>query len=183
LKMISLGRGASGVRFEVIRPNVEELPRPGEAPDVLVLRLAHEQASEVLTRVGHGRSVLAADTVVAIGDQVLGKPLDPADAARMLRMLAGRTHQVYTGCALGRAGDPAVHTSVECSQVTLCALSDAQIAAYVASGEPLDKAGAYAAQGEAGRFVKHIEGLRSNVIGLPVESLLPRLRELGVVES
>jgi septum formation protein len=173
----------AGVGFEVLTPDVDESAAPGEPPAVLAERLARAKADAVLERVEPGRWVLAADTVVALDGELFGKPADPGEALRMLRRLAGRTHRVFTGYALGCAGEGPLESAVEESRVTLCALSDAQIEAYVASGEPLDKAGAYAAQGEAGRFVEKIEGSRSNVIGLPLEAVLPRLRRLGIAPA
>jgi septum formation protein len=171
---------AAGVQFEVIVPTVDENPRPQEAPPALAERLAREKAGAVVGRVTPGRWVLAADTVVALGGVLFGKPEDAQHAAAMLRELSGRTHRVYTGYALARAGGPGLESGVACSLVTLRALGAGEIADYVASGEPFDKAGAYAAQGEAGRFLQRIEGSRSNVIGLPLEDVLPLLRRRGI---
>ena len=172
----------AGVSYEVIVPEVDESPRAQEPPPLLAERLAREKAQAVAGRVKPGRWVLAADTVVAIDGVIFGKPEDSAHAALMLQQLAGRTHRVYTGYALARAGGGAPESSVTCSLVTLRALGAAEIAEYVATGEPLDKAGAYAAQGEAARFVQKIEGSRSNVIGLPLEDVLPLLRARGIAD-
>jgi septum formation protein len=123
--------------------------------------------------------VLGADTIVTLDDHILGKPSDPADAARMLRLLSGRTHRVITGIALVSAA--ATQVAFESTTVSFNALSDKDIAAYIATGEPMDKAGAYAIQGRAARWIPRIEGCYFNVVGLPIalvssllESLQPR---------
>jgi septum formation protein len=170
----------AGVPFEVRVPDVDETPAPGERPDELAERLARTKAGAVRSDPAPGRWILAADTVVAIGDRVLGKPRDPADARAMLASLAGQRHRVYTGWALRCADGGELISGVVESRVQIRALTPEQIAEYVATGEPLDKAGAYAAQGTGGHFVEAIEGSRSNVIGLPMETVLPLLRERGV---
>jgi septum formation protein len=170
----------AGVRFEVLVPDVDETPAPGEGPAALAERLARSKAAAVRIAAEGGRWILAADTVVAIDDRVLGKPVDPADAVRMLSGLAGRRHRVYTGYALRCARSGELISGVVESHVQIRPLTAEQIAEYVASGEPLDKAGAYAAQGHGGRFIEAIEGSRSNVIGLPMETVLPLLRARGI---
>jgi septum formation protein len=171
---------AAGVPFEVIAPDIDESPRAQEPPPALAERLAREKAQAVARRVKPGRWVLAADTVVALDGVLYGKPQDAAHAIAMLEQLSGRTHRVYTGYALACAGTPALHSGVTCTHVTLSALRADEIAEYVATGEPLDKAGAYAAQGAAARWLQAIEGSRSNVIGLPLEDVLPLLRARGI---
>jgi septum formation protein len=144
-----------------------------------VARLAREKAATAGVG-GAGAVVLAADTVVVIDGAVLGKPADDPEAARMLRQLAGRTHEVLTGvavCAKGR-------TTVELArtEVKFLPLSEAEVAWYVASGEPRDKAGAYAIQGLASRFVERIDGSYSNVVGLPIALVYRMLRGVGAAD-
>ena len=147
-------------------------------PSVYVERLAREKASAGLAR-HHGAVVIGADTAVVIDGEVLGKPTDAADARRMLRKLAGRTHAVLTGVAVAsQAGMSAV---VERTEVVVREIDDDELAWYVASGEPMDKAGAYAIQGLASRFVTRIEGSYSNVVGLPVATVVGMLKTSGVV--
>jgi len=174
--------GAAGVSFEVRPADVDESAHPGEAPELYASRLARAKAHEVAARCGaHApRWVLGADTVVVHAGRLYGKPSDPEDAARMLGELLGRTHRVLTAVALARSDGSALREVRVESQVTLRAASDPEIRAYVATGEPLDKAGAYALQGEGGRFVLRVEGSRSNVIGLPLDETLALLREVGL---
>ncbi len=172
----------AGIGFEVLAPSVPEEQAPGEAPEAFATRVALAKALAVAQRVGREprRLVLAADTIVVQGSLVLGKPRDAAEAASHLRRLVGRRHRVLTAVAvIDSATLEARHALVE-SRVALRPVSEAEIAAYAASDEPLDKAGAYAAQGEARRFISRIEGSESNVIGLPIEESLALLREAGV---
>jgi len=160
--------------FEVVPSTVPEQGMPGETPEALVRRLAVAKASQVAASVPRGGLVLGADTVVVVEAEVLGKPADAEDAARMLRRLSGRSHRVLTGVCVVKAPDHihgVVHASTE---VWFRNLDEPEIRAYAASGEPMDKAGAYAIQGIASRFVTRIEGSYSNVVGLPV-SLVDRL--------
>lgn len=162
----------AGIDFEVIVANVDESVLPGEASEAHVRRLAGAKAGAVMEKAG-GRPILAADTVVVVGDQILGKPVDGADARRMLRTLSGRTHQVKTGvCLVTGEGSPV--TEVASTTVEFAPLNEAEIDWYVRSGEPSDKAGAYAVQGLASRFVTRLDGSYSNVVGLPV-SLVYRM--------
>jgi septum formation protein len=156
-----------GLEPEVRPAGVDETPRAGEAAVPYVLRLAGEKAAAV-----PGDLVLAADTAVVLDGEILGKPDGPAGAARMLEALSGRTHLVHTGVAV-RSG-ATTSSAVSTSSVTFAPLTAADIAWYVATGEPFDKAGAYAVQGAGGLFVVAIEGSFSNVVGLPLH-LLPRL--------
>jgi septum formation protein len=167
---------AAGYDFQVLPADVDERPLPGEAPDPYVRRVALDKARAVAVGLPDA-VVLAADTCVVADDAILGKPLDEEDAARMLRMLSGRAHDVLTGVAvIGPAG-----TRVESadSRVVFAPLSAGEIAWYVASGEPADKAGAYAIQGLASRFVERVEGSYSNVVGLPVSLVYRLLAEQG----
>ncbi|MBM6675207.1 septum formation protein Maf [Olsenella uli] len=173
----------AGFELEVVPAHIDESPRTGETPVELVGRLAAEKAEAVraaLDRAPADGLLVAADTIVWVGDAALGKPADAADAARMLRALSGRTHHVSTGvCALALEPDGrerAARRFVETTAVTFWELTDAQIEAYVACGEPLDKAGAYGIQGAGRLLVRGIDGDYSNVVGLPVARLV---RELG----
>jgi len=172
----------AGYRFRVHPAHISEDPLPGEDPIAYVTRLAREKAEAVyleLTREltagdsqelsrdsESGLAVLGADTTVTLGNMILGKPADAADAARMLRLLSGRTHRVMTGVAVVTA--ESVEVAAEVTAVRFLTLSDAEIADYVASGEPMDKAGAYAIQGRAARWIPRIEGCYFNVVGLPL---------------
>jgi septum formation protein len=166
----------AGYSFEVHPAEIPEDPLPNEDPKAYVSRLAREKAETVFREITKDSAsdqpasaalqVLAADTTVTLENQILGKPSDPADAARMLRLLSGRTHQVVTGVALVSATSTQV--AAETTAVTFLALSDEDIAAYIATGEPMDKAGAYAIQGRAARWIPRIEGDYFNVVGLPI---------------
>lgn len=160
----------AGFEFIVEPASIPEDVHPGEDPVAYVTRLAREKAQKVAAQLGAQSAdavVLGADTtVVAPNGEVLGKPSDGADAARMLRLLAGATHQVITGVAVVAAAR--VEVASEVTQVTMLAISDEEIAAYVATGEPMDKAGAYAIQGRAARWIPRIHGSYSNVVGLPL---------------
>jgi len=155
---------AAGYVFEVRAADVDETPLPAEAGASLVARLSKLKARSV--RCAADEVVLAADTTVVCDDEVLNKPQDAADAARMLRRLAGRTHEVYTGVTLRHAD--AEESLVVRTTVEFMPLSEGEIAWYVASGEPLGKAGAYGIQGLASRFVTRVDGSYPNVVGLPV---------------
>ena len=157
---------AAGIDFEVQPADVDEAITTGESPNEYVSRLAEAKARLVYER-DVRRIVLAADTAVVVDAHILGKPLDDSDASRMLRMLSGRAHEVLTAVSVFHPGQ-IVDTRVEATTVEFAPLSDADIDWYVSSGEPMDKAGAYAVQGLASRFVTRIEGSYSNVVGLPV---------------
>jgi septum formation protein len=171
----------AGFAFSLAAPEVDESALPGESPEAQAQRLALEKGRAVASRAERGVCVLAADTLVAIDGDVLGKPRDRAEAVAMLLRLAGRTHRVYTGFALLVAEDGVEESGVVESAVRMHPVERAAAEAYAESGEPMDKAGAYAAQGAGGRFVADIRGSRANVIGLPLEELAPRLARLGVV--
>jgi len=170
----------AGFAFAIDSPDVDERALPGESPEAQARRLALAKAEAVAERAPAESCVLAADTLVVIDADVLGKPRDADEAVEMLLRLQGREHRVLTGWALVvRALGLREHGCVE-SAVRMHAVDRDTARAYAASGEPLDKAGAYAAQGEGGRFVATIRGSRSNVIGLPMEEVRERLTRAGV---
>jgi septum formation protein len=164
---------SAGIGFEVQPADIVEDPQPGESAKACAERLAREKALAVARQRPHD-FVLGADTVVVVDGQILGKPSDANDAARMLRMLSGRKHQVITGVCLVINGQPSVAS--ETTVVTVTEITDKEIADYVASGEPMDKAGAYAIQGIASRWIPRIEGDYSNVVGLPVALVFRMLK-------
>jgi septum formation protein len=166
---------AAGVAFEVLAVEVDERPFGGETAVDYVARVAAGKARAC--PVAKNVVVLAADTVVVVDGRILGKPADDADAARMLRLLSGRGHDVLTGVAVRRGGEVAV--AVESTAVTFSPLSAADVAWYVASGEPTGKAGAYGIQGLASRFVERVAGSYSNVVGLPVALVCRMLAEVA----
>jgi septum formation protein len=165
----------AGFEFDVVSARIDEAPLAGETPRAHVARLAGAKA-EAVARQLPARVVLGADTVVVVDNHLLGKPVDDQDAARMLRLLAGRVHEVLTGVVLQYA-DRAV-SGVDTTRVRFTSLTDETIAWYVATGEPQGKAGAYAIQGAASRFVDWIEGSYTNVVGLPVALVDRLLHEL-----
>jgi len=162
----------AGYRFRVHPAHINEDVLPGEDPIVYVTRLAREKAEAVFRELTAASpkpekiAVLGADTTVTLDNTILGKPLDAADATRMLRLLSGRTHRVITGVALVAAAG--VEVAAEVTAVRFLTLSEAEIADYVAGGEPMGKAGAYAIQGRAARWIPRIEGCYFNVMGLPL---------------
>ena len=164
--------------FEIQVPDVDESPLPGEDPEDMVLRLAKAKA-EAVARGNPGRWVIAADTTVAVDHDVLNKPVDAEDAVRMLLLIQGRRHEVHTGMCLMR--DAEVHGLVDTAEVFLRPLSERQARWYAASGEPMDKAGAYAAQGIAALFIKRIEGSFATVMGFPVERFGELAQRLGLL--
>jgi septum formation protein len=177
----------AGIPFTVQPADINESPRAGESPRDCAQRLAWEKALTVFQSQPQN-CVLGADTIVVVDDTILGKPRDADDAARMLRKLSGRTHAVITGvCLVGPAASgqwsvaSTTKTASETTLVTFCELSDDEIRDYVATGEPMDKAGAYAIQGIASRWILRIEGDYSNVVGLPVALVYGMLRERGAL--
>ena len=168
----------AGIEFTVLPADVDESPLHGEGARDCAQRLAREKAWKVWGA-RQRDPVLGADTIVVVDGTILGKPVDDNDAARMLRLLAGRTHQVVTGVCLVRSNGDIVVDS-ETTLVTMAELSDHEIVAYVATGEPMDKAGAYAIQGIASRWIPRIEGDYSNVVGLPVARVYRMLRDLQI---
>jgi septum formation protein len=178
----------AGIPFVVQPTDIPEVPEDGEVPPTFAERMAREKALAVF----HQRPndfVLGADTIVVADAEILGKPRDAADAARMLRLLSGRRHQVTTGvCLVGqdlRSEKRKLETGFEdvrseTTLVTMDALSDEDIRSYISTGEPMDKAGAYAIQGRASRWISRIEGDYFNVVGLPISLVYKMLREHGV---
>jgi septum formation protein len=190
--------GSLGISFTIIKPDIDETQRPNEPPLVYVTRLSQEKAAAVGTR--HVVSneieseiILAADTVVILGadtlgvdehGDILGKPVDADDARDMLRQLRGRTHQVCTAmtlCMIGTQNHPSLeyHTRITSTDVTIRDYSDAEIDAYIATGDPFDKAGSYAIQHSVFRPVAKIDGCYTNVVGLPLCTLKNMLAEIG----
>jgi septum formation protein len=171
----------AGIAFLVEPANVDETPQPKESARACAERLARQKALAIFQK-RPDALVLGADTIVVVDGQTLGKPTDRADAARMLRLLSGRTHEVMTGvCLMGRnpSGSDWEDVRSLVTQVEVTALSDADIQAYIATGEPMDKAGAYAIQGRFSRWIPKIEGDYSNVVGLPVALVCAMLRQHG----
>jgi len=166
---------AAGVPFIARPADIHEEREPDESPLDYARRLACDKATAVLP--GANEVVLGADTIVVVDDQVLEKPADAADARRMLELLSGRPHDVITGICLRSRTHSVVDAAV--TRVFFAPLTTDQIAAYVTSGEPMDKAGAYAIQGLASKFIERIEGDYFNVVGLPIALVYGRLRELG----
>jgi septum formation protein len=165
----------AGIPFSEVQPaHIPEDPRLGELARDCAERLAREKALAV-ARQRPQDLVLGADTIVVIDNQILGKPADPDDAVRMLQLLAGREHQVITGVCLVQKGQSLVAS--ETTKVAMSEISKEEIADYVATGEPMDKAGAYAIQGIASRWIPRIEGDYSNVVGLPVALVWRMLRD------
>ena len=166
----------AGISFTVEPAHVPEQPLPDEQPLEYAQRLARDKARAIFAR--HSDNVvLGADTVVVVDEHLLEKPRDAQDAARMLRLLSGRAHQVITGVCLIAPGFE--QTEAEITEVRFSALSESEIAGYVATGEPMDKAGAYAIQGMASRWVERIDGCYFNVVGLPVPRVYRMLRSAG----
>lgn len=169
-----------GCDFAVVAPDVVEVARARERPDEFAQRMADEKASQVAARCGDAW-ILAADTVVALDAAALGKPGDAREAITMLGGLSGRTHTVFTGVALLRPGGTAAERAVVGTPVTFRELSAAEIEAYIATGEPFDRAGAYAIQGEGAHLVERVEGSYTNVIGLPLPEVARWLRRWQVL--
>jgi septum formation protein len=165
------------IAFEVQPANINEDPRPNESAKAYAERLAREKAQAIAQKRPHD-AILGADTVVVIDHQILGKP-NSADAARMLRLLSGRSHHVITGVCLAIGGCDEVGS--ETTAVTMSEISEDEITAYIATGEPMDKAGAYAIQGIASRWIPRIEGDYSNVVGLPVARVFQMLRNAHLI--
>ncbi len=175
---------AAGVAFEIVTPDIEEVPRRGESPEAFARRAAREKAEAVTSRLPPRRPaaplrvVIGCDTVVALGPRILGKPRDAADARRMLRALSGRVHRVLSSvCVMHEtpAGGWRRAQRTPATTVAFRRLTADEIARYVAGGEPMDKAGAYAIQGGAAAFVRHVHGCYTNVIGFPLEDALALL--------
>lgn len=172
----------AGIAFEARSFQTDETRLPGESVETMVCRLAEVKARAVAATCGMPHEpviVIGADTAVEVGGRVLGKPDSPQAAQSMLEQLSGKTHRVLTGLAILRLPDGLAQFEVECTQVRFARLTQAEIAQYVATGEPLDKAGAYGIQGAGGRFVERIEGCYFNVVGLPLARVYRILKSLG----
>jgi septum formation protein len=168
-----------GAVFDVVPSHVPEEYRRGEAPEEYVARLSRDKANAVAMK-HPSRWVIAADTTVLLADELLEKPVDRADARRMLTTIAGRTHTVYTGVTLQNIEHEHRDTRVAESEVRMLPLSPRDIEWYVTTGEPLDKAGAYAVQGIGAMFIDSIHGSYTNVVGLPLALLFQMMRKVGI---
>ncbi|HXH41124.1 MAG TPA: Maf family protein [Thermoanaerobaculia bacterium] len=168
-----------GLTFDVMPSDVPEVPQPGESPEEYVARLSRDKAATIAAR-EENAWIIAADTTVLLGEELLEKPADADDAKRMLATIAGRTHTVYTGVTLQNVSQGWRDTRVAETEVRMLPLDAHDIAWYVSTGEPLDKAGAYAAQGIGGMFIDSIHGSYTNVVGLPLALLFQMLRRAGV---
>ena len=172
----------AGIDFEILPADVDESARPGESAKDYVRRLAEKKAraaGQLAAKSSRDSAVVvAADTTVVLESEILGKPATADDARAMLRRLSGRTHEVLTGLAVLPLPGLEIHLAVETTRVTFAPMSEREIDEYVASGEPFDKAGAYAIQGRGGKFITRIEGCYFNVMGLPLARLYSMLREL-----
>ncbi|MGH9774096.1 MAG: Maf family protein [Candidatus Acidiferrales bacterium] len=173
----------AGLAFEARAPHVDESRQPDETASDYVQRVARAKAGAAARSAQGPEIIIAADTVVLIDGLILGKPASREEARTMLRRLAGRTHEVLTGLAVLRLPDGKESHAEERTLLTLAVLSEDEIDAYLATGEPLDKAGAYAIQGRGARFVTRVEGNYFNVVGLPLARLCVILKELGWQDS
>lgn len=168
-----------GVDFEVVPSDIPEVRGDGESPEEYVARLSREKAQTIAQRFPD-RWIVAADTTVLLGEQLLEKPVDGEDAERMLTTIAGRTHVVYTGVTLLNVATGYHETRVAESEVRMLPLTAGEISWYVATGEPLDKAGAYAVQGIGAMFIDSIHGSYTNVVGLPLALLYEMFKRAGI---
>jgi septum formation protein len=173
----------AGLPFSVLSSAVDESPDPGETPAALVQRLANAKADLVTARAVGPAIVVGADTVVVLDDKILGKPRSTEEARHMLQQLSGRTHSVLTGVALVRLPDGERREFTESTLVHFRPISEEELSSYLATEEPYDKAGAYAIQGQAGRYIPRIEGCYFNVVGLPLSRVLTELKTLGWPET
>lgn len=170
---------AAGLSFGVVSSAVDETPFSGESPFEYVKRLADAKAELVVGRAVGPAIILAADTVVSVEGRILGKPRTADDARHMLEQLSGRSHTVLTGVSLIRLPDAERRSFVESTTVQFVPLSQEEISRYLSTDEPYDKAGSYAIQGQAGRYIPRIEGDYFNVVGLPLSRVMQSLTELG----
>lgn len=168
-----------GLDFSIEPADIDEGVKPSEPPLAYAVRVAKEKAEMAGKRTAEG-IIIAADTIVVCNNLILGKPSDPADAGRMLRMLSGRMHQVITGLAVMDAASGRMAADSAVTMVWFRELTDREIGAYIATGEPLDKAGAYGIQGMGGLLVDRIEGCYFNVVGLPISLLYRILKDFGI---
>jgi septum formation protein len=173
----------AGITFTVLSSAIDETPIPNESANDLVQRLANAKAELVAARAVGPAIVIAADTAVLINGQILGKPRTTDAARHMLTKLSGHAHSVITGVTLIRLPDAERRTFIETTQVHFAPLSADEITRYLDAAEPFDKAGAYAIQGRAGRYIPRIEGCYFNVVGLPLARLCHAITELGWTED
>lgn len=169
-----------GLLFEVETAEVVELPLPSETPSDFVLRISREKA-EHISRKHHAAWVLAADTIVVVDNEILGKPEDSSHAKDMLWKLSGRSHEVWTGFCLCRLKDNVMVQQVVRTEVGFISLTDELCDAYIKTEEPLDKAGSYGIQGRGGFLVESIRGSYSNVVGLPLAEVMSEMQRLGII--
>jgi septum formation protein len=172
----------AGIAFQICATHIDETPIPGETARAMVARLAEAKARAAAVQIGASMReciIVGADTTVELDGEIIGKPRDSADAREMLARLSGRTHHVLTGIFVLQLPGNAARAAVENSAVTFGPIGEEEIDAYVATAEPLDKAGAYAIQGLAGRYIPRIEGCYFNVVGLPLARVYGLLRGLG----
>lgn len=174
----------AGFDFDVVPAHADESRRPGEAATDYVRRLAEEKAHTVARQLAKDAAsdstfIIGTDTVVVIDSEILGKPSSAANAREMLRRLSGKTHEVYTGLTVLQGNGATSRAAVEMTRVTFVVLSEKEIEDYIVTGEPFDKAGAYAIQGRGGKFISRIEGCYFNVMGLPLARLYEMLRDLN----
>jgi MAF protein len=174
---------AAGWSFTVLPADIDEEPGSDESAQNYVLRLAEEKAKNILRRrqsnIPLQAVIVAADTTVVLNGQILGKPVDAAEAEQMLRRLKGNTHQVYTGLAVLRIADRSMTIDLTATNVSMRSYSDVEMFAYIATGDPLDKAGAYAIQHNEFRPVERLQGCYANVVGLPICRLVHILNDMG----
>ncbi len=173
---------SAGIEFEVAPGDVDESLMPGETPEDHVVRLGRAKAENVAQKGGAGRFYIGADTVVVCEGEIMGKPKDSADAERMLNKLSGISHEVITGFAVYDKERGGVIADTVRTRVYFKHLREEEIRAYIATGCPFDKAGAYAIQGGAAHMVQRIEGSYSNVVGLPLCEVVETLRRMGAIE-
>lgn len=173
----------AGISFSILSSAVDETPYSNETPQQMVQRLANAKAELAAARAVGPAILVAADTVVVVDGQILGKPRSTDDARRMLQLFSGRTHSVITGVSVIRLPEMERRQFLEITLVTFAPLSRDEISRYLATEEPYDKAGAYAIQGYAGRYIPRIEGCYFNVVGLPLAHLVTALHELGWTED
>lgn len=169
----------AGITFDVVVSEIAEVPGKDESPEELAKRLALEKASAVAA-LHLDAWVLGADTDVSLDGKILGKPLDAADARRMLQTIQGRTHQVWGGFAIVNLSRRVEHCEAHCTLVEMESMDEASIEWYVATSEPLDKAGAYGAQGIGAQFIRSINGSYTNVVGLPINAVMRALKKFGI---
>ena len=172
-----------GLDFEVVPPRVRESARDGEAPLDFAKRMAREKALSVCAQERPGRIVVGSDTVVSVSGEIFGKPRDEEDALLMLQKLSGRTHEVITGFCVARSPGDVLHLGATRTEVRMKSLDTEGMRRYIKTGEPMDKAGAYAIQGIGSCLVEWIKGSYTGVVGLPLFELVSVFSDIGVVES